>query len=133
MAQSGHPNGLNQCPLLGVKRTLGWRGSMSVIDPKRTWLPRSAVDPHRCARRRKRVRLSWVKGFRIKGVLGCATIAFTPSPRDLQKLATSSSRGISVLAPEDLRGQKIRMSRSASDQEPSCPLLAKLNANRLVY
>src|SRR5215813_13206834 len=105
---------------------------MSAFDPKRTSLPRSAVDAHRCARRRKRVRLNWVKGFRIKGVLGCATIDFTTSRRDLQKLATSSSRGISVLAPGDLRGQKIRMSRSASDQEPSCPLFTRLNVNRLV-
>jgi putative tryptophan/tyrosine transport system substrate-binding protein len=36
MVQSGHPAALNQCPLLGVKRTLGEGGSMSAFDPKQT-------------------------------------------------------------------------------------------------
>jgi hypothetical protein len=35
MAQSGHPNTLNQCLLLGVKRTLPKRPLMSAFDPKR--------------------------------------------------------------------------------------------------
>jgi hypothetical protein len=30
---------LNQCPLLGVKRTLPKRPLMSAFDPKRTWQP----------------------------------------------------------------------------------------------
>src|SRR6516164_3708011 len=36
LAQSGHPDALNQCLLLGVKRTLGERTPMSAFDPKRT-------------------------------------------------------------------------------------------------
>jgi hypothetical protein len=32
LAQTGHPNGLNQCPLLGVKQTLTGRASMSAFD-----------------------------------------------------------------------------------------------------
>src|SRR6516165_6877379 len=46
LAQSGHPDTLNQCLLLGVKRT--WRGpnAMSAFDPKRTLsCPRSGPDP----------------------------------------------------------------------------------------
>src|SRR6516225_1775360 len=37
LAQSGHPDTLNQCPLLGVKRTLVSRSAMSAFDPKRTY------------------------------------------------------------------------------------------------
>ena len=33
MAQSGHPAALNQCPLLGVKRTLTGSTAMSAFDP----------------------------------------------------------------------------------------------------
>jgi hypothetical protein len=36
MAQSGHTDPLNQCLLLGVKRTLLQLTSMSAFDPKRT-------------------------------------------------------------------------------------------------
>jgi hypothetical protein len=36
LAQSGHPNRLNQCPLLGVKRTSVVPSPMSAFDPKRT-------------------------------------------------------------------------------------------------
>src|SRR6516225_9820253 len=36
LAQSGHPDTLNQCPLLGVKRTLTGRAPMSAFDPNRT-------------------------------------------------------------------------------------------------
>jgi len=36
LAQSGHRDGLNQCLLSRVKRTLVQLASMSVIDPKRT-------------------------------------------------------------------------------------------------
>jgi hypothetical protein len=36
MAQSGHPNSLNRCPLLGVKRTSTGTNPMSAFDPKRT-------------------------------------------------------------------------------------------------
>jgi hypothetical protein len=36
LAQSEHPDALNQCPLLGVKRTLPKRPPMSAFDPKRT-------------------------------------------------------------------------------------------------
>ena len=35
-AQSGHRRALNQCPLLGVKRTFTQLTSMSVIDQKET-------------------------------------------------------------------------------------------------
>ena len=35
LAHSGHRDMLNQCPLLGVKRTLRGRASMSANDPKR--------------------------------------------------------------------------------------------------
>jgi hypothetical protein len=34
LAQSGHPDAINQCPLLGVKRTFPQLASMSVIDPQ---------------------------------------------------------------------------------------------------
>ena len=37
LAQSGHPDPLNQCPLLGVKRTLVGGAAMSAFDPKRTF------------------------------------------------------------------------------------------------
>jgi hypothetical protein len=36
LAQSGHRAALNQCPLLGVKRTWIKRLVMSAFDPKRT-------------------------------------------------------------------------------------------------
>jgi hypothetical protein len=36
-AQSGHPDLLNQCPLLGVKRTSRFDRVMSASDPKRTY------------------------------------------------------------------------------------------------
>src|SRR6516165_512918 len=36
LAQSGHPETLNQCPLLGVKRTFNRSPAMSAYDPKRT-------------------------------------------------------------------------------------------------
>src|SRR5262249_41027342 len=36
LAQSGHHNRAEPCPLLGVKRTSGEHASMSAIDPKRT-------------------------------------------------------------------------------------------------
>src|SRR5262249_1475045 len=36
MAQSGHPEGFNQCPLLEVKRTSRFSYRMSAFDPKRT-------------------------------------------------------------------------------------------------
>ena len=37
LAQSGHPDPFNQCPLLGVKRTLVGGAAMSAFDPKRTF------------------------------------------------------------------------------------------------
>jgi hypothetical protein len=37
LAQSGHPDTLNQCLLLGVKRTWTERYEMSAYDPKRTF------------------------------------------------------------------------------------------------
>src|SRR5262249_31204307 len=37
LSQSGHPDTLNQCPLLGVKRTSVAPSPMSAFDPKRTW------------------------------------------------------------------------------------------------
>jgi len=48
MAQSGHHNCAEPCPLLGVKRTLVRRSQMSAFDPKRTllnhkYLPRIKV------------------------------------------------------------------------------------------
>ena len=39
LAQSGHPDVLNRCPLLRVKRTLLGRAPMSAYDPKRTFDP----------------------------------------------------------------------------------------------
>src|SRR5215471_5017574 len=36
LAQSGHENGIRQCPLSGAKRTSGGGASMSACDPKRT-------------------------------------------------------------------------------------------------
>jgi hypothetical protein len=36
LAQSGHPNRAQQCPLLGVKRTSAATNPMSAFDPKRT-------------------------------------------------------------------------------------------------
>src|SRR5262249_6810896 len=36
LAQSGHPDTLDPCPLLGVKRTLILHSAMSAFDPKRT-------------------------------------------------------------------------------------------------
>ena len=36
LAKSRHPNSLNECPLLGVKRTLVGDAAMSASDPKRT-------------------------------------------------------------------------------------------------
>jgi CheY-like chemotaxis protein len=37
LAQSGHFENEFQCPLLGVKRTLGGNPGMSAFEPKRTW------------------------------------------------------------------------------------------------
>ena len=45
LAQSGHPDRLTRCPLLGVKRTLVSHSAMSAFDPKRT----SAALPARAA------------------------------------------------------------------------------------
>jgi len=36
MAQSGHPDTHNRCPLSGVKRTFTSSAPMSAFDPKRT-------------------------------------------------------------------------------------------------
>jgi hypothetical protein len=41
LAQSGHRDALNQCPLLGVKRTSVGDAAMSAFDPKRTLATRS--------------------------------------------------------------------------------------------
>jgi hypothetical protein len=46
LAQSGHPDTLDQCPLLGAKRTFLQLTSMSAFDPKRT----STVQDCCCAR-----------------------------------------------------------------------------------
>jgi hypothetical protein len=40
LAQSGHLDTLNQCPLLGVKRTSQFAGVMSASDPKRIFMHR---------------------------------------------------------------------------------------------
>jgi hypothetical protein len=47
LAQSGHPDPFNQCPLLGVKRTFVQVASMSAFDPKQTYelAPRTHVRP----------------------------------------------------------------------------------------
>jgi hypothetical protein len=37
LAQSGHSDTLNQCPLLGAKRTFSRSLAMSAFDPKRTF------------------------------------------------------------------------------------------------
>ena len=39
LAQSRHPSGPDQCPLLGVKRTCHFAPQMSAYNPKRTWAP----------------------------------------------------------------------------------------------
>jgi hypothetical protein len=36
LAQSGHADGVQQCPLLGVKRTWRFQSVMSPNDPNRT-------------------------------------------------------------------------------------------------
>jgi hypothetical protein len=41
LAQSGHVDVVNQCPLLGVKRTSRLESIMSTFDPKRTSPPQS--------------------------------------------------------------------------------------------
>jgi hypothetical protein len=43
LAQSGHPNGVSRCLLLGVKRTLRFQGAMSAFDPKRTFADLIAI------------------------------------------------------------------------------------------
>src|SRR5262249_61091313 len=43
LAQSGHGNPAQQCPLLGVKRTLLGHCGMSAFDPKRTFDPDVAL------------------------------------------------------------------------------------------
>src|SRR5262249_34730452 len=48
MAQSRHPNSLNECPLLGVKRTSHRLTPMSAFDPKRT-LPSAVLTTRRLA------------------------------------------------------------------------------------
>ena len=40
MAQSGHPDRVGECPLLGVKRTSQVEAVMSVFDPEQTSLQR---------------------------------------------------------------------------------------------
>ena len=42
--QSGHPDTLSQCPLLGVKRTSGYGASMSANDPKQTFAASNPVS-----------------------------------------------------------------------------------------
>jgi len=44
LAQSGHPDALSRCLLLGVKRTSPGDASMSAFDPKRTPLRIVAVQ-----------------------------------------------------------------------------------------
>src|SRR6516165_553047 len=45
LAQSGHPDALNQCPLLGVKRTSRGHAPMSgFFDPKRTLAAQICCD-----------------------------------------------------------------------------------------
>ena len=57
LAQSGHARRLQQCPLLGVKRTLNRRASMSAFDPKRTFAlydcccAKEGLNPHFAGRK----------------------------------------------------------------------------------
>jgi hypothetical protein len=37
LAQSGHGDGAEECPLLGVKQTWRFQSAMSAFDPKRTF------------------------------------------------------------------------------------------------
>jgi hypothetical protein len=45
LAQSGHHDRDERCPLLGVKQTLGGGALMSAFDPKRKWGTR--IEPRR--------------------------------------------------------------------------------------
>jgi hypothetical protein len=45
LAQSGHPDTLNQCPLPGVKQTSAERAGMSLIDPERKSSDRRPSQP----------------------------------------------------------------------------------------
>ena len=47
LAQSGHRNSTQECPLLGVKRTSGRSASMSAYEPPN--LPSCTTSPIRCA------------------------------------------------------------------------------------
>ena len=44
LAQSGHPDALSRCPLLGVKQTSHLTAAMSAFDPKRTFDRSAALD-----------------------------------------------------------------------------------------
>jgi hypothetical protein len=45
LALIGHRDGVEQCPLLGVKRTSQSEGVTSAFDPKRTLLPPASALP----------------------------------------------------------------------------------------
>jgi hypothetical protein len=49
MAQSGHANDAEQCPLSGAKRTCPKYGVMSAYDPKRTTAIRHSITSSACA------------------------------------------------------------------------------------
>ena len=46
LAQSGRPNSVNRCPLLGVKRTLVEHSEMSAYDRRRELAAVGNNDPH---------------------------------------------------------------------------------------
>ena len=50
LAQSGHSQTEDQCPLLGVKRTFNRSVAMSAFDPKRTLVSESCCGANRPTR-----------------------------------------------------------------------------------
>jgi hypothetical protein len=61
LAQSGHADTLNRCPLLGVKRTSQLLSRMSANDPLRTSAVQFCCDAH--------IAIAW-NGPKPSGVLG---------------------------------------------------------------
>ena len=55
MAQSGHLDCAEGCPLLGVKRTSKFKSVTSAFDPKRTWQRLTLGCNHRHNSRSKNV------------------------------------------------------------------------------
>src|SRR5262252_3628575 len=78
LAQSGHHNCTDECPLSGVKRTLLGHRRMSTSDPKRT-LQRAATEQHR-------------RGYLRHSTASGLPVTFTPTYPEILKSA--QNRGI---------------------------------------